>query len=177
MRSISIRSSYSICKTDWVRFENTRLFLPNAFFNAKIPTAQDSYGEELKDYEAMITIVEKTQKKFDKISDRLSYNSQSNQISTYVEIDSQIFAQGVISGNALFDHLYLHIGFGFHVEIPLEEVEPIVRKRIEFLHRRLELLKTQRCVVEEDYEQVRYLTLIFLTLPYLPSHLRPKRCI
>ena len=72
------------------------------------------------------------------------------QYNTFVNVGSGCYAQGVL----LSDSIYVHIGLGIHVEMPLDDVVDVAGKRIDIIEHKLALLQDDIDKVVADIEVV-----------------------
>lgn len=59
-----------------------------------------------------------------------------------------------VQSKMLSTGIYLHLGFGFHVEVDLVSAEVYSNSRVEILKRKAEFAHTELIEVKADYEEV-----------------------
>jgi prefoldin subunit 5 len=103
----------------------------------------------------------------------LKFNQHSRRLETVVNIGQNVFVQAAVPLRNIYQNLYVHIGFGFHAEVPVSELPPLITERIRILKCKSELLHDEIAGVSNDLEQVSLIWLLNTTCPYF--HLLPSR--
>lgn len=97
-----------------------------------------------------------------RISSKFSFNESSSNFETMVDIGGNIFAQAVVPQQNL-DSIFVHIGFGFHVPLTLEEIPKVVHERLAILQRKHDIAEVEYHTVTQDFHQVPLALMNFYT--------------
>jgi prefoldin subunit 5 len=87
-------------------------------------------------------------------NDGFKANFHSREIESFVHVGSGAFVQAYIPFDNFEKSLFVHIGFGFHVEIEIENISKFVSSRKAILNGKILLLNREVDVLLNDISQV-----------------------
>jgi prefoldin subunit 5 len=86
--------------------------------------------------------------------DNFKVNSYEGEIETFVHLGSGTFVQGRIPFDNFEKSIFVHIGFGFHAEIEIENISQFVSSRKAILNGKISLMNQEVGVLINDINQV-----------------------